>query len=123
MKCIFLTFAVVLFISCNNQSPVQNAVSNADSVYISFNDTTAIKKTSITDKAIITQLSEALAGKEAPEYKCGYDGTIFFYEKGKEVLNADFISKQKDCMHFRYTLNNQLVTTELSAKIAEVINK
>lgn len=123
MKYFLIIIGLIFFTACGNKNAVQKALKNADSVYVSFTDTTAIKKTSFTNKTDIDELSAALSGDVVKPNDCAYDGNIFFYEKGKEILHADFVSKQKNCIHFSYKFNNLEFNIVMNDKIADMLNK
>jgi hypothetical protein len=105
-----------LFCSCK-QSAVKQSFSSADSVVIHFKDEQAgtISKTVQTAEAkAIDRIIEFMDAKETEQFKCGYDGKMFFYNKGQQIQEVDFKMKDATCNHFAFLLNGKLTSTKMS---------
>ena len=118
---LLILFAVILFCSCK-QSAIRQSFSSADSVVIHFKDEQAgvITKTVQTaESKAISRLIEFMDTKETEQFKCGYDGKIFFYDDGKQVQEVDFKMKDPACNHFAFLLNGKITSTKMSGEAVD----
>ena len=77
---------VILFCSCK-QSAIKQNFSSADSLVIHFKDEQAgivTKTVQTAESKAINRIIEFMDAKETEQFKCGYDGKMFFYNKGKK---------------------------------------
>jgi len=113
-----ICFAILMIIASScKQSAVENKLSGCDSLQINFND----KSVATTERSAISKLAKFLDGKKTEKFKCGYDGKLLFFKKNALVLDADFKYTQTDCMHFLYTLDNELISTKLNGEAADLL--
>lgn len=122
MRLVLLLLPVVLLMSCSgNENSKQ--LSGADSAIINFNDpqTNSIANTiNTTEGKAIKKLKQFVGGKEAQEYKCGYNGNVQFYAKG--ALLGDFSFNYQDgCKHFIQLKDNKLSSTAMSNEAADFL--
>ena len=84
----FLFFAVLIsFCSCK-QSAIKQSFSSADSLVIHFKDEQAgivTKTVQTTESKAMSRMIEFIDTKETEQFKCGYDGKMFFYHNGQEI--------------------------------------
>ena len=113
---LLIAVAVILFCSCK-QSAIKQSFSGADSVVIHFKDEQAgvITKTVQTaESKAINRIVEFMDAKETEQFKCGYDGKMFFYVEGKQVQEVDFKMKDPACNHFAFLINGKMTRTKIS---------
>lgn len=116
MRLLLICGLIFLFSSCK-QSAIKQSFSAADSVVVHFKDEQAgiITKTVQTAEAnAINRIVEFIDAKETEEFKCGYDGKIFFFNKGQRLQEVDFKMKDAACNHFAFLLNGKLINTKMS---------
>ena len=121
---LLIAFVVILFSSCK-QSAIKQSFSTADSVVIHFKDEQAatITKTVQTAEAkAITRIIEFIDAKETEQFKCGYDGKMFFYKKGEQIQEVDIKMKDPTCNHFAFLLNGKLTSTKMSAEAVDFLD-
>lgn len=125
MKCyLFITVAVILFCSCK-QSAIKQSFSSADSVVIHFKDEQAevITKTVQTaESKAINRIIEFINAKATEQFKCGYDGKMFFYNKGQQMQEVDFKIKDAACNHFTFLINGKITSTRMSDEAVDFFN-
>ena len=125
MKYLFsLLFSAIIFFSCK-QSDVRQSFSSTDSLVIHFKNEQAgeITKTVQTmDTKAIRRMIEFIDGKESELFKCGYDGKMFFYGRGKQIQEVDFKNKDKSCNHFSFLLNGKLMSTKMNYEAVDFLN-
>jgi len=100
MKNIFkLSFILlaILFCSCGDsiKGSLDKQLAGADMIKIYFYDkngklTGKENIITIEDKEIIGKLTQAISDETAPDYKCGYTGSMEYFKAGKSVLNTEF---------------------------------
>ena len=113
---ILIAVALILFCSCK-QSAIKQSFSGVDSVVIHFKDEQAgvITKTVQTaESKAINRIVEFMDAKETEQFKCGYDGKMFFYDEGKQVQEVDFKMKDPACNHFAFLINGKMTRTKIS---------
>lgn len=119
-----ITVAVILFCSCK-QSAIKQSFSSADSVVIHFKDEQAgaITKTVQTaESKAIHRIIEFMDAKETEQFKCGYDGKMFFYNKGQQMQEVDFKMKDPTCNHFAFLINGKIISTKMSDEAIDFLD-
>jgi uncharacterized protein YcfL len=112
---ILLSFFILSLCSCK-QSAIQQSFSSADSLVIHFKKEQAgiITKTiQTTESKAINRVIDFMDGKETENFKCGYDGKMFFYNKGQQIQEVDFKMSDEACNHFAFMLNGKLINTTM----------
>ena len=115
---LYITIIVILFCSCK-QSVIKQSFSAADSVVIHFKDEQAgvITKTVQTaESKAINRIIEFMDTKQTEQFKCGYDGKMFFYNKGQQLQEVDFKMKDPACNHFAFLINGKITSTKMSSE-------
>ena len=110
MRLLLICGLIFLFSSCK-QSAIKQSFSAADSVVVHFKDEQAgiITKTVQTAEAnAINRIVEFIDAKETEEFKCGYDGKIFFFNKGQRLQEVDFKMKDAACNHFVFFIEREI---------------
>ncbi|MEO7923613.1 MAG: hypothetical protein ABIR30_08035 [Chitinophagaceae bacterium] len=123
MRIISLLIAGLLLISCSDNSAVSKKLSGSDSLIINFKDISSgriTKSLVTTELKAIKRLQQFVAGKSTEEYKCGYNGSLLFYEKGNLVSDVSF-NYAKDCAHFLLSVQEKLVSTKMSNEAADFL--
>ena len=125
MKFIFLSLMIAIIASCSNSgSAVGKQLSGCDSLVINFTapqSDAVIKSVATTEEKAIKKLTRFVDGKEAAEFKCGYNGHLLFYSKGKLISNVSFNYADDGCKHFILTVNEKLVSTTMSNEGADFL--
>lgn len=125
MRIIFLFTTVIILASCRgSDSAVGKQLSGSDSLVINFNtpQTNNIEKTmTTTESKAIKKLMNYVDGKTAEAYKCGYDGNLMFYNKGKLVGDVSFNYSGDGCHHFIMLVNDELAPTAMSNEAADFL--
>ena len=106
----------ILCYSCK-QSAIRQTFSSADSLVIHFKDEEAAVVTRTVQTAeskAIDRMIEFIDTKETGQFKCGYDGKMFFYTKGQKIQEVDFKMKNDSCNHFAFLLNGKLMSTKMN---------
>lgn len=123
MRIISLFLIITVFASCGG-SAVTKKLSSADSLVVTFNKPgtdSVINMVNTTEKNAIKKMAGFFDGKEAKEYKCGYDGSMVFFQKGKPIVSAVFKYSDKDCRHFFFDMDNKVMTTEMGNEAADFL--
>ena len=123
-SCLVIAITAILFCSCK-QSAIRQSFSSADSLVIHFKDEQAavITKTVQTaESKAINRMIDFIDGKETELFKCGYDGKMFFYNKGKKIQEVDFKMKNDSCNHFAFLLNGNLMSTKMNNEAVDFLN-
>ena len=55
-------------------------------------------------------------------FKCGYDGKIFFYNKGQRIQEVDFKMSDEACNHFAFLLNGKLMSTKMKSEAIDFLD-
>ena len=125
MKIFFLVCTIAIITSCSNSgSAVGKQLSGCDSLVVNFTapqSDSVIKSVITTEEKAIDKLRHFADGKEAAEFKCGYNGHLLFYSKGKLISNVSFNYSDEGCKHFILTVNEKLVTTTMSNEAADFL--
>lgn len=115
--CLFLFLAAILCITSCSHSPVSKKLAGSDSLVVNFyapGTDSAAKTFNTTDKNAIRKLIQFVDKKPSEQFKCGYDGNFIFYANDKAVLPVVFQYKNKECRHFVFELDGQLMSTRLN---------
>jgi len=116
MRSFIISLIIIAFASCN-QSAIRKNFSSADSLVIHFKNEEAgiITKTVQTPESkAISRIIDFMDTKETEQFKCGYDGKMFFYDNGTKMQEVDFKIKNDSCNHFAFLLNGKLISTKMS---------
>ena len=121
----FLFFILLIsFCSCQ-QSAIKQSFSSADSLVIHFKDEQAgvvTKTVQTTESNAMNRLIEFIDSKETEQFKCGYDGKMFFYHKGEKIQEVDFKMKNDSCNHFAFLLNGKLMSTKMNNEAVDFLD-
>ena len=121
---LLVALSSILFSSCN-QSAIKQNFSSADSLVIHFKDEQAgvvTKTVQTAESKAINRMIEFIDEKETEQFKCGYDGKMFFYDKGQKMQEVDFKMKNDSCNHFAFLLNGKLISTKMSGEAIDFLN-
>ena len=121
---VIISLVAVLFCSCK-QSAIKQNFSSADSLVVHFKDEqagTITKTVQTADSKAINRIIEFIDAKETELYKCGYDGKMFFYNKGQSIQEVDFKMKNDSCNHFAFLLNGKLMSTKMSGEAVDFLD-
>ena|SRR6187200_105499 len=124
MKSYLLIVLVILFCSCN-QSAIKQSFSSADSLVIHFKDEQAgvvTKTVQTAESKAINRMIDFIDAKETEQFNCGYDGKMFFYNKGQKMQEVDFKMKNDSCNHFFFLLNEIRMSTKMSGEAIDFLN-
>jgi hypothetical protein len=120
----FLLLITLGCISCSDNSAVSKKLSGSDSLVIRFyapQSDSVIKLVSTTEKKAINRVSEFVSAKETEPFKCGYDGALLFFEKGKQVSDVSFKYSEPGCRHFLLDAEGKLTSTKMSNEAADFL--
>lgn len=121
---LIILVAGIIFFSCKS-SPVTQSFSSADSLVIHFKDEqagTVTKTVQTAESKAIRRMVEFIDAEETELFKCGYDGKMFFYNKGKQLQEVDFKMKNDSCNHFAFLLNGKLMSTRMKNEAADFLD-
>lgn len=121
---LLVALASILCYSCK-QSAIRQTFSSADSLVIHFKDEEAAvvtKTVQTAESKAINRMIEFIDTKETAQFKCGYDGKMFFYAKGQKIQEVDFKMKNDSCNHFAFLLNGNLMGTKMSGEAIDFLN-
>ena len=121
---LLVSLTSILFCSCK-QSAIRQNFSSADSLVIHFKDEQAgvvTKTVQTAESKAINRMIEFIDAKETEQFKCGYDGKMFFYTKGQKMQEVDFKMKNDSCNHFAFLLNGNLISTKMSGEAIDFLN-
>ena len=121
MKIVIASIIVCVFNSCQ-QSAIKQNFSSADSLVIHFKDEQAgvvTRTVQTAESKAINRVIEFIDGKETGAFNCGFDGKMFFYDKGNKIQEVDFKMKNDSCNHFSFLLKEKLVSTSMSGEAAD----
>lgn len=122
MRYLSLLILPAIFFSSCKQSAITSSFSAADSLVIYFKNEQAgeiTKTVQAAESKAISRVIEFIDAKESEAFKCGYDGKMFFYNKGEKMQEVDFKMKDATCNHFSFLLNGKLVNTKMSSEAAD----
>ena len=124
MKSYLLIVLVILLCSCK-QSAIKQSFSSADSLVIHFKDEQAgvvTKTVQTAESKAINRMIDFIDAKETEQFNCGYDGKMFFYNKGQKIQEVDFKMKNDSCNHFFFLLNENRMSTKMSGEAIDFLN-
>jgi len=126
---IFTLIAAVVLCSCGDsiQKSLDKQLAGSDMIKIYFYDkngklTGKENIITIEDKDIVAKLTRAITDETAPEYKCGYTGSMEFFKAGKSVLNTEF-NIMPECSHIIFQIKANMYSKKLSPESILIINK
>lgn len=125
MKIFIIPILLICSVTACKQSAVKQSFSSADSLVIHFKDEqagTVTKTVQTTESNAMNRMIEFIDAKETEQFKCGYDGKMFFYKKGVQVQEVDFKMKNDSCNHFAFLLNGKLVNTKMSDEAVDFLD-
>ena len=121
---LLVSLTLILLCSCN-QSAIKQSFSSADSLVIHFKDEQAgivTKTVQTTESKAMGRMIEFIDTKETEQFKCGYDGKMFFYHKGQKIQEVDFKMKNDSCNHFAFLLNGKLLSTKMNNEAVDFLD-
>ena len=122
---LFLFVALILcFVSCSEKSATGKQLTGSDSLVINFNEPQKKKKkktVTTTENKAIEKLAGFVDGKTSEAYKCGYDGNLLFYKKGKIAADVSFNYSGDGCRHFIQDINGELSSTGMNNEAADFL--
>ena len=121
---LLVALSLISFSSCK-QSGIKQNFSSADSLVIHFKDEQAgiiTKTVQTTESKAISRMIEFIDTKETEQFKCGYDGKMFFYHNGQEIQEVDFKMKNDSCNHFAFLLNGKLMKTKMNSEAVDFLD-
>jgi hypothetical protein len=123
MKFLALLVSVVLLYSCKS-SALKEKLSVSDSLVVEFYypGTDSIARTVQTKQQhAIDRMIGFVDAKSTGQYKCGYDGNIIFFAKGKPVVPMLFKYKNDSCRHFAFELDGKLMSSRMKNEAADFL--
>jgi hypothetical protein len=123
MRFISVVLLLSFLISCSGTGSSKH-LSGTDSLVINFNnkESNTISNTINTTEAnAIKKIRQFVSGKEAEEYKCGYDGNILFYDGDKLLGDVSFNYSGEGCRHFIELVDGKLNSTAMSNEAADFL--
>jgi len=125
MKKILTAFIMIMTVTGCKQSATKQSFSSADSLVIHFKDEQAAvvtKTVQTTESNAINRMIDFIDAKETEQFKCGYDGKMFFYAKGQKLQEVDFKMKNDSCNHFAFLLNGKLMSTKMNNEAVDFLD-
>ena len=121
-----LIYVLLLSSICScKQSAIKQSFSSTDSLVIHFKDEqagTVTKTVKTAESKAIDRMIDFIDAKETEGFKCGYDGKMFFYNKGQKIQEVDFKMKNDSCNHFAFLINGKLISTKMSDEAIDFLN-
>src|SRR5436190_7382056 len=125
MKEILPILIMIMAFSGCKQSATRQSFSSADSLVIHFKDeqTAVVTKTvQTTESNAINKMIDFIDAKETEQFKCGYDGKMFFFQKGEKIQEVDFKMKNDSCNHFAFLLNGKMISTKMNNEAVDFLD-
>jgi len=125
MKKILPVLIMIMVVTACKQSAIKQAFSSADSLVIHFKDEQAgivTKTVQTTESKAMGRMIEFIDTKETEQFKCGYDGKMFFYHNGQEIQEVDFKMKNDSCNHFAFLLSGKLMKTKMNSEAVDFLD-
>ena len=116
MRAIIFSLVIIIAATSCSSSAIKKNFSGADSLVIHFKDEQAgiiTKTVQTTEQAAIRKVTGFIDADTTELFQCGYDGKMFFYNKGQQIQEVDFKMKDKACNHFAFMMNGKLVSTKV----------
>jgi hypothetical protein len=118
MRITLLLTIIIFLTSCGSSDKgVSKQISGSDSLVINFTapqSDSVIKSVTTADKKAIDKITRFVDGKEAEEFKCGYNGSLLFFSKEKLLSEVNFNYTEAGCSHFLLSIDRKLVSTVMS---------
>lgn len=114
-------FPLILLSGCGS-SVIRQSFSAADSLVIHFKNEqegVVTKTVQTSEEKAISRVIKFMDAKETEQFKCGYDGKMFFYSEGQKIQEVDFKISDENCNHFSFLLNNKLMGTKMSKEAVD----
>ncbi|KAA0210530.1 MAG: hypothetical protein OZ913_00245 [Ignavibacteriaceae bacterium] len=114
----FLLSALIYGCEDNIIPGLQEKLIKADKITIYFFDegTNTVsdpdKIVTIEQKQDINTLINSISGESSPEYKCGYNGSIEFFNDNKSIFVTEF-NFENDCAHFVFRYNKEMFSKKM----------
>ena len=121
----FLLFVLLISLYSCKQSAIKQSFSSADSLVIHFKDEQAgvvTKTVQTTESNAMNRMIDFIDAKEIEQLECGYDGKMFFYQKGQKLQEVDFKMKDDSCNHFAFELNGKLMRTKMNSEAVDFLD-
>ena len=121
----FILFVLLIFFCGCKQSPIKQSFSTADSLVIHFKDEQAgavTKTVQTTESNAMNRMIDFIDAKETEQFKCGYDGKMFFYHEGQKIQEVDFKMKDDSCNHFSFLLNGKIMSTKINSEAVDFLD-
>jgi hypothetical protein len=119
-------FILLIFILCScKQSAIEENFASADSLVIYFKNEQAgvvTKTVQTTEAPALRRMTQFIDAPETEQFKCGYDGKMFFFRKGERMQEVDFKMKNDSCRHFSFLLNGKLTSTKMNNEAADFLD-
>jgi len=80
------------------------------------------KTVQTTESNSMNRMIDFIDAKETEQFKCGYDGKMFFYHNGQEIQEVDFKMKNDSCNHFAFLLNGKLMKTKMNSEAVDFLD-
>jgi len=125
MKKILPVFIMIMAVMGCKQSAIKQSFSSTDSLVIHFKDEQAgvvTKTVQTAESKAINRMIDFIDAKETEQFNCGYDGKMFFYNKGQKIQEVDFKMKNDSCNHFFFLLNENRMSTKMSGEAIDFLN-
>ena len=125
MEKILPILIMIMALSGCKQSAIKQSFSSADSLVIHFKDEQAgvvTKTVQTTESNAMKRMIEFIDSKETEQFKCGYDGKMFFYHSGQEIQEVDFKMKDDSCNHFAFALHGNLMSTKMNSEAVDFLD-
>jgi hypothetical protein len=125
MKRILPILIMIVTVTGCKQSAIKQNFSSADSLVIHFKDEqegVVTKTVQTTESKAMSRMIEFIDAKETEQFKCGYDGKMFFYHKGQKIQEVDFKMKNDSCNHFAFLLNGKLLSTKMNNEAVDFLD-
>lgn len=126
MKNFYLTAILFILVSLfitgceeNIIPDIEKKLSGTEKVTIYFYEEGTNKVTdpdkivTIEIKQVIDSIVGSIESTDAEDYKCGYNGTIEFFENKKTIFVSEF-NFQNDCAHFVFRHNKKMFSKKMS---------
>ncbi len=117
----FLSLCV--FTAGCGSSGITKQLAIADSLTITFNHnrTDSVSNTVHTaDKNAIRKIAGFLDKGDSTGFKCGFDGNMVFFSKGKQLLPVVF-SYSEDCRYFLYDWENKVRAVKMNNEAVDFL--
>jgi hypothetical protein len=124
MRLILAALLLTFLASCSGSGSA-NHLSGADSLVINFNNkesNTITNTIHTTEAKAIKKIRQFVSGKQAEEYKCGYDGNILFYQANNLLGDFSFNYSGEGCRHFIQLIDGKLQSTAMSNEAADFLS-